>query len=671
MPHKMLKLSTLAILVAGASQASAAVYDIVPVDKGNEEISKTVTDLDYFPEAEANAKDTPVEVFTTGIKSSAEGENCFTGNNCNADSYDVAGTVRRGTQGTPLSDTTAYNENRQFIDDLNELYSYCKNTFGYANDICSDWADNEYYGYGYNVDSPQDGQGLGGLQHIQQTWLNGYYSNALALKNGMAVTTKADKASGYTSIDKTLGDIEPNTTDAVLEGIVGNYSFGTSTSAVFKNGSVNPRAFAKRGFVNNDGTPVSLLAPVSGDAFVKNMGQTTANGAVETTDGNLLVVGSSSFAPSFINNPGSREPNTGDINLDGVGFNSDVLKACADNSSNLYSTFECQFSTFANEAAFWVVDNTGNLVKSGVISSNLAAVDPDRDDVSAQASANAVAMVNDKPVAVGYASADTDDSYVMQAAYFEPNADLTKWTQTFVPGLTITTGDDRNYQYTMANDINSSFKVVGIAKSHKAENRSIPQKMFIFDKATNQTKFLDSSVSSLFFSGSNGDATAINDNDQVVGWVDSETKNQIDGSERRHRAFTYIAGSTAQGPLKAGSVWMLDDLTNDGGAANTVANSYRIISATDINAAGVISATANYCAGGYQNLTKQAQCLDKNGNQKAEKQVAIKLVPKANATDKDIIVRKAEDEEPVKRSGGSLGILALTALGFIGFRRRK
>ncbi|MZG82945.1 GlyGly-CTERM sorting domain-containing protein, partial [Photobacterium sp. CAIM 1938] len=33
--------------------------------------------------------------------------------------------------------------------------------------------------------------------------------------------------------------------------------------------------------------------------------------------------------------------------------------------------------------------------------------------------------------------------------------------------------------------------------------------------------------------------------------------------------------------------------------------------------------------------------------------------------------RKAEEDEPVKRSGCSLGILAVTALGFIGFRRRK
>ncbi|PSV34884.1 DUF3466 family protein [Photobacterium sp. GB-210] len=664
MPHKMLKLSTLAILVAGASQASAAVYDIVPVSTaGSDQLAAQA----YFPSAQANADSTPVSAFTTGIKPSAEGDNCFTGNNCNADSYDVAGTVRRGTQGTPLSDTTAYNENRQFIDDWNGLYSYCRDNLGY--NICNVWADNEYYGYDYNIDDVQDGQGLGGLQHIQQTWLNGYHSNALALKNGAAVTTKADDASAYSETG--LGSIQENTTDAVLEGIVGNYSFGTSTSAVFKNGSVNPRAFAKRGFVNVGDEAGTLLSPPESvtDKFVQNMGQTTANGAVEITDGNLLVVGSSSFSPSFLKNPGSRVPNTDNINI-GLNFNDNddykVFKDCSTNPDNLYSTFECQFSTFANAAAFWVVDNTGNLVKSGVISSNLAAVDPDHDDVSSQASANAVAMVNNAPVAVGYASRDTNsnDSYVMQAAYFEPSADLTKWTQTFVPGLNISTGDDRNYQYTMANDINSSFKVVGIAKSHNAENRSIPQKMFIFDKATNQTKFLDTSISPLFFRGSNGDATAINDNDQVVGWVDSETKNQIDGSERRHRAFTYIAGS-AQGPLKAGSVWMLDDLTNDGGAANTVANSYRIISATDINDAGVISATANYCAGGYQNLTKEAQCSV------TEKQVAIKLVPKANATDKDIIVRKTEDEEPVKRSGGSLGILALTALGFIGFRRRK
>ncbi|WP_318484339.1 DUF3466 family protein [Photobacterium leiognathi] len=665
MPHKMLKLSTLAILVAGASQASAAVYDIVPVDKGNEEISKTVKDQDYFLEAQANANKTPVSVFTTGIKPSAEGDNCFTGNNCNAGSYDVAGTARRGTQGAPLSDAVAFNQNRQFVNDLSGLYNYCLDGLGY--NTCKVWARSEYFGYGYNVDDEQSGQGLGGLQHIQQTWKNNYHSNAVALDNGAAVTTKADDASAYP--EQGIGTLQDKTTDATLEGIVGNYSFGTSSSAVFNNNGVYPRAFAKRGFVNIDGTPAALLNPVSGDEFVKNMGQTMANGAVKTTDG-LLIVGSSSFAPSFTSDPASRRPNTDDINI-GLNFNDSddykVFKDCATNPSNLYSTFECQFSTFANEAAFWLVDASGNVVKSGVMGSNLAAVDKDHDDVSAQASANAVAMVNNVPVAVGYASRDTDDSYVMQAAYFKPNTDLTTWTQTFIPGLTITIDDGRrNYQYTMANDVNANFKVVGIAKSHKAENRSYPQKMFIYDNATGQTKFLDSSVSSIFFRGANGDAEAINDHDQVVGWVDSETKNQIDGSERRHRAFTYIAGSAAQGPLKAGSVWMLDDLTNDPELGNaSVANSYRIISATDVNNAGVISATANYCAGGYQNLTKEAQCSV------TEKQVAIKLVPKANATDKDIIVRKAEEDEPVKRSGGSLGILALTALGFIGFRRRK
>ncbi|WP_318468708.1 DUF3466 family protein [Photobacterium leiognathi] len=659
MPHKMLKLSTLAILVAGASQASAAVYTIEPVSTAG---ADQLAAQEYFPSAQANADSTPVSMFTTGIKPSAEGENCFTGN-CNAGSYDVAGTARRGTQGAPLSDAVAFNQNRQFVNDLSGLYNYCRDDLGY--NTCDVWARSEYFGYGYNVDDEQSGQGLGGLQHIQQTWKNNYHSNAVALDNGAAVTTKADDVSAYP--EQGIGTLQDKTTDATLEGIADNYSFGTSSSAVFNNNGVYPRAFAKRGFVNIDGTPAALLNPVSGDAFVQNMGQTMANGAVETTDG-LLVVGSSSFAQTFTQDVDSRDPNTDDINI-GLGFNKDTFKQCATNPSNLYSTFECQFSSFANEAAFWLVDASGNVVKSGAMGSNLAAVDKDHDDVSAQASANAVAMVNGSPVAVGYISRDTNssDSYVMEAAFFKPTADIdSSWTQTAIPGITISTGDDRNYEYTMANDVNANFKVVGIAKSHKAENRSYPQKMFIYDNATGQTKFLDSSVSSIFFRGANGDAEAINDHDQVVGWVDSETKNQIDGSERRHRAFTYIAGSAAQGPLKAGSVWMLDDLTNDPELGNaSVANSYRIISATDVNNAGVISATANYCAGGYQNLTKEAQCSV------TEKQVAIKLVPKANATDKDIIVRKAEEDEPVKRSGGSLGILALTALGFIGFRRRK
>ncbi|WP_318503530.1 DUF3466 family protein [Photobacterium leiognathi] len=659
MPHKMLKLSTLAILVAGASQASAAVYTIEPVSTAG---ADQLAAQEYFPSAQANADSTPVSMFTTGIKPSAEGENCFTGS-CNAGSYDVAGTARRGTQGAPLSDAVAFNQNRQFVNDLSGLYNYCRDDLGY--NTCDVWARSEYFGYGYNVDDEQSGQGLGGLQHIQQTWKNNYRSNAVALDNGAAVTTKADDASAYP--EQGIGTLQDKTTDATLEGIVGNYSFGTSSSAVFNNNGVYPRAFAKRGFVNIDGTPAALLNPVSGDAFVKNMGQTMANGAVETTDGNLLVVGTSSFAQTFTQDVDSRDPNTDDINI-GLGFNKDTFKQCATNPSNLYSTFECQFSSFANEAAFWLVDASGNVVKSGAMGSNLAAVDKDHDDVSAQASANAVAMVNGSPVAVGYISRDTNssDSYVMEAAFFKPTTGIdSSWTQTAIPGITISTGDDRNYEYTMANDVNANFKVVGIVKSHKADNRSYPQKMFIYDNATGQTKFLDSSVSSIFFRGANGDAEAINDHDQVVGWVDSETKNQIDGSERRHRAFTYIAGSAAQGPLKAGSVWMLDDLTNDPELGNaSVANSYRIISATDVNNAGVISATANYCAGGYQNLTKEAQCSV------TEKQVAIKLVPKANATDKDIIVRKAEEDEPVKRSGGSLGILALTALGFIGFRRR-
>ncbi|WP_232573627.1 hypothetical protein [Photobacterium phosphoreum] len=46
MPHKMLKLSTLAILIAGASQANAAVYTVVPVDQNS-----TLKDQPYFDKA--------------------------------------------------------------------------------------------------------------------------------------------------------------------------------------------------------------------------------------------------------------------------------------------------------------------------------------------------------------------------------------------------------------------------------------------------------------------------------------------------------------------------------------------------------------------------------------------------------------------------------------------
>ncbi|MEC6831292.1 DUF3466 family protein [Photobacterium toruni] len=671
MPHKMLKLSTLAILIAGASQASAAVYTVVPVDQNS-----TLKDQPYFDNAQSGA---PLEYSSTGIQDSGTDASCFTAD-CTTEAYNVTSKASRGTEGTPIADTTPYNQNSQDITTQSQLRSYCENNLGYG--ICDSWADNQFFGRDYADNDEWNGQGLGGLQKKQAAWVNGYHSNSQGLVNGTPVNTFATDAANYDGTQKAnLGSIIADTTDSIVKGTVGtDFVYGITSSALFKNAKGKPRAFSKRGFVNTNGQSIQLAPVATTNELVSNMGQTQANAAVAMKDGKLLVVGSSSYAASFYAKDRDGEyredtdklPNSKNIlNNDSHSLNFDIMKQCAINpSNNLYANWECQFSTFANEAAFWIVDANGTKTSvaasaittgSGNNRDGLAVIDKDNDSLSFQASAQAVALKSDgTPIVVGYSTADVrDDFYAMQATYFTPkDSSLASWTATPIPGLNIKPDDDRDFTYTIANGVNSKSVIVGDAKG----NGKKPQRAFIYQVDQGNAKFFDQLVPSLFFKDSNSNAAAINNNGQVVGWVDVEASN---GAEARHRAFIYI-NSTAQGPLKTGGAWMLDDLTNDPSAGvGSLANSYRILNATSINNAGVIAATAFYCDGGYDNLSKLSPC----SLPKKEVQTIVKLVPKN--IDAVIQPRAKDEDEPLKRSGGSLGILALTALGFIGFRRRK
>ncbi|EAR53654.1 hypothetical protein SKA34_13895 [Photobacterium sp. SKA34] len=668
MPHKMLKLSTLAILVAGASQASAAVYTIQPIEQNS-----TLVDQPYPVQS-----DRSLTYVSTGIESSGTDESCFT-TECKDNSYKVTGQALRGSQGKPLQDTVAYNANDQQANSEDSLWRYCDYNLGYQ--TCQDWAKREFFGLDFNDDDEFNAPGLGGLQKKSAAWVNGYSSNSQGLVDGSPVTTFASDLTKYhgSQTDK-LGSFKGSaeeSTDSTVNGVVGDFVYGITSSALFTNSSGNPRAFDKRGFVNAGGNDIAL-DPVAKDEspLVSNMGQTQANAGVLFND-KLLVVGSSAYSPSFYEkdaNGGERYdesklPSAKDIlNTDTPSLDFNDFKACTNSSTNLYASWECQFSTFANEAAFWLVDANGE-IKSGSISSGtgaqrdgLAVFDSDNDSLSFQASAKSVALVNGSPLAAGYSTSDVNgDFYAMQAAYFTAdNAELTSWKRTFVPGLSIKPGDDRDFTYTIANAVNNQSMIVGDAKG----NGQKPLRAYVYKVGAPNAEFLDQLAPSLFFKNSNSHASAVNNHDQVVGWVDVSTETK---AERRHRAFSYMA-DTAQGPLAAKKAWLLDDLTNDG-KQDSNANKYRIINATGVNDAGVISATALYCENGYDNTSQSSFC--NGGETGAEKYVSVKLTPINGAKESDIIVRKAQDDEPVKRSGGSLGILALTALGFIGFRRRK
>jgi hypothetical protein len=217
---------------------------------------------------------------------------------------------------------------------------------------------------------------------------------------------------------------------------------------------------------------------------------------------------------------------------------------------------------------------------------------------------------------------------------------------------------------------------VGYAKrnGYVPENGSAGNKIFVVTDAANPTAtFLSGGI---FFSGSSGEAKAVNNYNEFVGQIDAETTREVDGSERRHRGFIYpyqANGTDASRiALFQSKAWWLDDLTNDGDASGEN-NKFRIIDATDINDAGVISATAIKCTVNgvpqpYDTTSHNSYCGNASSDA-VEEVVAVKLVPISDDSIRNIQPR-GTDSQNVERQGAGLGVFALTLLGFLGFRRK-
>ncbi|PSU34649.1 DUF3466 family protein [Photobacterium lutimaris] len=683
MQHKTLKLSALAVLVASATGANAAVYRVVEVTDNTD-----VTTQRYYSnlESQINQK---VEFYGQGITASAEGDNCFEGN-CDEANYSVFGESRFGADGINYRDEVPFVlDNLQRINDEDRLYTFCDRNLG--PNTCREWARTQYYGKGYNTNDISDRSGFGGLVREQEAWSKNFFSNATALNGASSFTeveTFADSDKGYDSAVKTaLGKFvdDRKTTNSVINAQgttgVGEYTLGVTSGAFFQGEDTSgsnryARQFNKRGFVNLDANKVGL-APAGTDLLTKTAGQSLAWDAVEY-DGQLLVVGSASYEQSDFRDSDNKVPNNRSERDDPT-FNDSTFRNCEktfnEGLDTFYGTKECQLSVFANDGVFWTVDGSSLSVDAQLLSKNdLATFDPDNNDRSFQAGARAVELVNDQPVVVGFTTSRYDnDYYAMQAAIWElpegSSATAENFTRTLIPGIQLERGGDRVFTYTLATGVNSNNQVIGFTKNLNPDNRSYAERMFVYDNATKPSapKFLDSSVSELFFPGANGYPAAINNNNQIVGRLDAESVNQVDGRFRRQRGFTYvmdaIPGSTK---LTKGSAYLLDDLTN-GGDFSKEANQYRIFEATGVNDAGVISATAFKCDGGYEDFTTDSFC--QGGEPGVERTVAVKLIP---ITDADASIEmRPKSEASIERSGASLGMLAMAFLGLLGFRRRK
>ncbi|MFA0546643.1 DUF3466 family protein [Vibrio splendidus] len=342
-------------------------------------------------------------------------------------------------------------------------------------------------------------------------------------------------------------------------------------------------------------------------------------------------------------------------------------------------------TTFSSKAAIWDGTTTEeiNWLRSG---------DAKQDDYFAQGSMRSITIgqTDDQPAVdifygVGYNTADGNGSLQdMNASVFVSDSlDLTNatWTTKEISGAEVKSGssnDDARYSNSVATDINDNLFAVGYAKrnGYVPESGSAGNKIFVIEDASNPVAEFDLN-SSIFFNGSSGEAKAVNNYNEIVGQIDAETTREVDGSERRHRGFIYpynVASSKDERRVDIfnGQAWWLDDLTNDGNASGEN-NKFRIIDASDINDAGVISATAIKCTVGgttqaYDTTSHNSYCGGAASNA-VEEVVAVKLIPIAGATKADIQTRSA-DTEKVDRQGGSLGWLSLTVLGLLGFRRK-
>ncbi|MUJ28863.1 DUF3466 family protein [Aliivibrio fischeri] len=281
---------------------------------------------------------------------------------------------------------------------------------------------------------------------------------------------------------------------------------------------------------------------------------------------------------------------------------------------------------------------------------------------------------------VGY---NTYDDQHMNATIFKgTTTDLTNLSSVQINDAQVDISGDNIHSNSVATNINKNLVVVGQAKRSGGypKNGAASNRLFVVKDASIANPKAEFLSGGIFFDGAGGEMGGINNFNEIVGRIDSENHREYDGRQRRQRAFIYPYGTAVQGSVEArqaifkdkeGNVkaWLLDDLTNDGKVSGITDNNnqYRIYDASDINDAGVISATAVKCEGGYDSTSHNAYCGDGN---KDETVVAVKLIPISDDTQRSIQPR-GYDSTATERKGAGLGFGALTILGLFGFMRKR
>ncbi|EKO3890035.1 DUF3466 family protein [Vibrio metschnikovii] len=350
--------------------------------------------------------------------------------------------------------------------------------------------------------------------------------------------------------------------------------------------------------------------------------------------------------------PESNWPQTRAWKTDGTYTVGSIAREATNNQGNFYTS----------KGAIW--DGSGTITEIPWQTTN-----PERDNRLAQGSLRDVTVKDGHIYAVGY-NTFYDDRNFMQASVSSVEVGASNWITKPVAGATVRengTSGDFIHSHSLLTAVNGHGIAIGEAKLSRAESGAYANRLFVVPEINDpKANFLNGS---LFFAGAGGKAGAINNFNEIVGQIDTEETREVRGKPRRKRGFIYPYGTELQGSVPERQAifnkraWLLDDLTNDDSVFG-YNNQYRIIDATDINDAGVISATALKCTGGYDSTAHNAQC-----SAGKDKTIAVKLVPIAGKTHEDISPR-GMDDLVVERNGAGLGLWSLILGGLLWFRRK-
>ncbi|KQB03357.1 membrane protein [Vibrio metoecus] len=321
---------------------------------------------------------------------------------------------------------------------------------------------------------------------------------------------------------------------------------------------------------------------------------------------------------------------------------------------------------FSSKPAIWKNDGTA-------IELNWPSNTQNKSNRLAQGSMRDVVVDGDKLYAVGYNTYDADNNY-MQASIFQLDSlanfsNTANWTTKAVSGAEAKISGDYIHSNSVVTDVNKNLVALGEAKraGSRPENGAAGNRLFVINDVSASTPTASFLSGGIFFAGAGGKAGSINSYNEIVGQVDADSTRENDGKPRRKRGFIYPYNANGSDENRmaifANKAWWLDDLTNDD-AATSNNNQFRVIDATDINDAGVISATALKCSGGYDTTAHNSLCSNSE-----ETVVAVKLIPISDPSVAKI-QQRAIEEQASERKGGSLGLGLLTVLGLLGFRRK-